>query len=151
MPTLLLDVKVTKIPMMQAVKTQSPVLSLKSGREIDLDVFEVAHFIIMTLIICSQLKLLQLSFNMALQVTEGPNYSLSVLVEGESWLWLLMVELLPVSLGCGRRIFAARQSSSSWTAAPVSFCQVPSAPRPFRIEDFIQICFDCVLEALPPR
>lgn len=74
MPTLLLDVKVTKIPMMQAVKTQSgancPVF--KSGREIDLDVFEVGHFIIITLIICSQLKLLQLFFNMGLQVTEGP-------------------------------------------------------------------------------
>lgn len=58
MPTLLLDVKVTKIPMMQAVKTQSgatcPVF--KSGRKIDLDVFEVGHFIIIiTLIICSQL------------------------------------------------------------------------------------------------
>lgn len=86
MPTLLLDVKVTKIPMMQAVKTQSgancPVFKIRL-RWLDLDVFEVGHFIIITLIICSQLRFLQLSFNMGLQLTEGPNYSLSVLVEGD--------------------------------------------------------------------
>lgn len=59
-PTLLLVKRShsLQIPMMQVVKTEiggnCPVF--KSMCKIDLDVFEVGHFIIITLIIFSQLK-----------------------------------------------------------------------------------------------
>lgn len=77
--------KVTQIPMIQAVKRQigAHCPAFKSSRKNDLDLFEVGHLINITLIIFSQLKLLQLSFNMGHVIGGEANYSLSILVEIE--------------------------------------------------------------------